>query len=95
MNDIETPKSLLFPEHLKLFWDLTLDDQVCYDGTQAAPMMSFDPTTVPEEADLSMCSLDNWIEEAQKIERKDETAVLLCGKKRNRRPKIFTVEDRM
>ena len=90
MIDIESPISLLCPHSLRLFWDPKSEESVGSDCS-VEPMMNVNKM-IPELAYQSSYSPKNWTEDEQKIERKDETE--LCGKKRTRRPKIFTVEDR-
>lgn len=74
MNHIETPKSLNIPDIWTMEWDPKLEELVEIDSF-AVPMMSFDPTSVPDEADQSSDSLINWTEIDQIIERNDEESI--------------------
>ena len=74
MNAIETPKSLFIPDFLSMFWDPRLQEFVESDGF-AAPTTSFEPTSIPDEADQSSDSLINWTEIDQIIERNDEESI--------------------
>ena len=74
MHDIETPKSLNIPDIWTMEWDPKLEELVEIDSF-VAPMMSFDPTSVPDEADQSSDSLINWTEIDQIIERNDEEVI--------------------